>query len=295
MGTTSLTTTPLHPLFGVEVHGVDLREVRDDHGFHELRRLFDEHSLLLFRGQSLDDAAHLRFGSLWGTIEDRSMGMSMGAAGAPARMDNVSNRLDDGTIAGADNLHTIDLMGNQLWHTDSTFLPVPALANILAARVLSSTGGETEFTSTRVALAEMPAQLREVAQRAVFRHRLAHSRRDLSPELVERHLARFPDQTWRAVWRNPSNGLDALYIASHAMCIEGMDLDEGQRLITEMLEFCTARERVYSHSWQPGDVLVWDERATLHRGRPWPYHEERTLASICISASTADGLDSIRP
>lgn len=296
MGTAFVSTTALHPLFGVEVHDIDLRDVSVDHGFHEIRHLFDEHSLLLFRGQSLGDDAHLRFGALWGTIEDRSMGMSMGAApGTPARMDNVSNRLDDGTIAGADNLHTIDLMGNQLWHTDSTFLPVPALANILAARVLSSTGGETEFTSTRVALAEMPERLREVAQRAVFRHRLAHSRRDLSPELVERHLARWPDQTWRAVWRNPSNGLDALYIASHAMCIEGMDLDEGQRLIIEMLEFCTARERVYSHSWQPGDVLVWDERATLHRGRPWPYHEERTLASICISASTADGLDSVRP
>jgi alpha-ketoglutarate-dependent 2,4-dichlorophenoxyacetate dioxygenase len=293
MDTASITTTALHPLFGVEVHGVDLCGVRHDRGFADIRRLFDEHSLLLFRDQSLDDEAHLRFGSMWGAIEDRSMGMAVG--GGPARMDNVSNRLDDGTIAGADNLHTIDLMGNQLWHTDSTFLPVPALANILAARVLSSSGGETEFTSTRVALSEMPERLREVAHRAVFRHRLAHSRRDLSPELVERHLARWPDQTWRAVWRNPTNGLDALYIASHAMCIEGMDLDEGQRLIAEMLEFCTARERVYSHSWRPGDVLVWDERATLHRGRPWPYHEERTLASICISASAADGLDSVSP
>lgn len=298
MTTLTPVTTPLHPKFGVEVHGIDLRRVTEHDGFTEIRRLFDEHSLLLFRGQSLDDAAHLRFGSLWGTIEDRSMGggmASIDAGGTPARMDNVSNRLDDGTIAGADTLHTIDLMGNQLWHTDSTFLPVPALANILAARVLSSSGGETEFTSTRVALAEMPRHLSEVANHAVFRHRLAHSRRDLSPELVERHLARWPDQTWRAVWRNPINGLDALYIASHAMCIEGMDIERGQALIAEMLEFCTAPERVYSHVWQPGDVLVWDERATLHRGRPWPYHEERTLASICISASAADGLESVRP
>ncbi len=282
---------PLHPTFGVEVLDVDLREVTAEHGFAELRTLFDEHSLLLFRGQTLDDAAHLRFGALWGPIEDRSYG----AMGDAPRMDNVSNRRDDGTIAGADDLLTMDLSGNQLWHTDSIFLPRPALANVLAARVLSSTGGETEFVSTRAAWRDLPDDLRSKVEGVVFTHRLAHSRRDISRELYERHRTRFPDQEWRSVWTNPVNGREALYLASHTCAIDGNESPEAQQVVADVIAFCTQPDRVYSHTWQLGDVLVWDERATLHRGRPWPYEEERTLASICVTATESDGLGSIRP
>lgn len=287
----SLRTSPLHPLFGVEVHDVDLRAVTRDHLYPQLREAFEAHSLLLFRGQQLDDAAHLAFGAVWGPIEVRSTGPDDVAP----RMANVTNRLEDDTIAGTAHLRTLDLMGNQLWHTDSTFLPVPALANILAARVLSTSGGETEFASTRAAWVDMPETLRSPLRDAVVRHRLAHSRAGLSEELVATHLARFPDQTWRAIWPNPVNGAEAPYLASHSVAIDGMPLAEGQRIIADAIAWCTQPERVYVHHWRPGDVLVWDERATLHRGRPWPYDEERTLASICISATAADGLEQIRP
>ena len=145
--------TPLHPLFGVEVHEVDLRAVHRTSGYAEIRDAFEEHSLLLFRRQNLDDEAHLSLGALFGPIEDRSMGGN----GPRPRMANVSNRLESGLISAPDSAHTLDLIANQLWHTDSTFLPVPALANILAARVLSSRGGETELASTRVAWRELPA------------------------------------------------------------------------------------------------------------------------------------------
>jgi alpha-ketoglutarate-dependent 2,4-dichlorophenoxyacetate dioxygenase len=285
----SLATRPLHPQFGVEVMGVDLRDVTAQHHYPELRTLFETHSLLLFRGQTLDDAAHLRFGALWGPIEDRTYG----AMGAEPRMANVSNRRADGTVAGADDPLTLDLTGNQLWHTDSIFLPLPALANVLAARVLSSTGGETELVSTRAAVVDMPAQLRDRLQRTVFTHRLAHSRRAISAELYQRHRDRFPDQAWRALWPNPVHGAPALYIASHTFAVDGDESAEAQAFIDELIEFCTQPHRVYTHSWQPGDVLVWDERATLHRGRPWPYDEERTLASICVSVTDVDGLDAV--
>ncbi len=292
----TLRTRSLHPTFGVEVLGVevldvDLRTVTATAGYPALRAAFEEHSLLLFRDQELDDDAHLRFASLFGPIEDRAAG----AYGDAPRMDNVSNRLADGTIAAADDLHTLDLSGNQLWHTDSIFLPVPALANVLAARVLSSSGGETEFASTRVGWRELPEHLRASVGGAVFTHRLAHSRRAISDELVARHLARFPDQRWRSTWRNPATGDEALYLASHTCAVDGVDGPEAQALVDELIGWCTRPERVYSHAWRPGDVLVWDERAILHRGRPWPYHEERTLASVCVSATEADGLASIRP
>lgn len=286
----SLDTRPLHPRFGAEVMGVDLRSVTADGQYAELRALFEQHSLLLFRGQQLDDAAHLRFGALFGPVEDRSYG----AMGTAPRMANVSNRRDDGTVAGADDPLTLDLTGNQLWHTDSIFLPLPALANVLAARVLSTTGGETELVSTRAAFADMPGHLRERLRSTVFTHRLAHSRRTISAELYERHRARFPDQAWHAVWTNPVNGAEALYIASHTFAVDGDESAEAQAFVDELVDFCTQPHRVYTHSWQPGDVLVWDERATLHRGRPWPYDEERTLASICVSVTEGDGLDAVR-
>ncbi|HXP78253.1 MAG TPA: TauD/TfdA family dioxygenase [Stellaceae bacterium] len=190
----------------------------------------------------------------------------------------------------------MNLVANQLWHTDSTFLPVPALANILAARVLSSTGGETEFASTRAAWRRMPESLKARLREAVLVHRNAHSRAKISLELSHQERStRWADQRWRALWRNPINGQDALYIASHACAAVGIPDAEGQALIDEAIDFATRPGTVYTHAWRPGDVLIWDERAMLHRGRPWPYAEERTLASICVSARDVDGLDEMRP
>jgi alpha-ketoglutarate-dependent 2,4-dichlorophenoxyacetate dioxygenase len=284
--------TPLHPLFGVEVHEVDLRAVDRTSGYAEIRDAFEEHSLLLFRRQNLDDEAHLSLGALFGPIEDRSMG---GNDPKP-RMANVSNRLESGVISAPDSAHTLDLIANQLWHTDSTFLPVPSLANILAARVLSSRGGETELASTRVAWRELPEALRARVRSAVFRHRLTHSRQKISRELATgERFTRWSEQAWKALWRNPVNGQEALYIASHVCAVDGLDDESGQAFVDELMAFVTRAGRVYTHQWQPGDVLIWDERATVHRGLPWPYEEERTLASICVSAQESDGLGDMRP
>jgi alpha-ketoglutarate-dependent 2,4-dichlorophenoxyacetate dioxygenase len=283
--------TKLHPRFGVEIHGVDLRELTAAHGYPAVRQAFETHSLLLFRDQQFDDAAHLGLGALFGPIEDRSQGKD----GPDPAVSRVTNRGEDDAIAAESDRRTLNLMANQLWHTDSTFLPVPALANILAARVLSSQGGETEFVSTRAAWQDLPEGLKAKARNAVFRHRYAHSRAKISAALAkEEAFTKWPDRAWKAVWRNPVNGEDALYIASHAFAVEGMPEAEGQSFIDELIAFATRAECVYTHAWRPGDVLIWDERATLHRGRPWPYGEERTLASICISARAVDGLDEMR-
>jgi alpha-ketoglutarate-dependent 2,4-dichlorophenoxyacetate dioxygenase len=284
--------TPLHPRFGVEVHNVDLSGVTAGDGYPAIRQAFETHSLLLFRDQRLDDAAHLALGALFGPIEDRSQGEN----GPAPKMSQVSNRREDMSIAPADDDHTLNLMANQLWHTDSTFLPAPALANILAARVVSSRGGETEFASTRAAWQDMPESLKAKTRNAVFHHRYAHSRAKISPRLATQDLfTKWSDQAWKAVWRNPVTGEDGLYIASHAFAVEALPEAEGQALIDELIAFATRPGAVYAHAWRPGDVLIWDERAMLHRGRPWPYEEERTLASICITARDVDGLDRMRP
>ena len=288
-----LKTTPLHGKFGVIVHDVDLREVTREHLFGEIRQLFEEHSALLFPAQQISDDDHTRLAELFGPLENREA-MASGRD-VPFEVSPVSNEKGEGSVTAAESLHTLNLQANMLWHTDSTFLPVPALVNLLTATVLPSRGGETELASTRTGWAEMPQAMRDKLKDAVIWHRLSHSRKKISPELGAMPVMnRWPDRPWKAIWPNPVTGEEALYIASHSFAIEGMGLGEGEALIDEAIAFCTRPEAVYSHKWNVGDVLIWDERAVLHRGRPWPYEEPRTLRSICCSATENDGLAAVR-
>ncbi|MEM9062884.1 MAG: TauD/TfdA family dioxygenase [Pseudomonadota bacterium] len=280
-------TTPLHRDFGVEVHDVDLTTVTATDGYPEIRRAFEEHSLLLFRDQALDDPAVLALGTCFGDIENRTDG--------PVKVSRVSNLLPDGSVLEPDAMRLKDLKANMLWHTDSTFLPVPALANIITARVVPSEGGATELVSTRAGFERLPDELKETARGAKLRHRLTHSRSKVDPDLAqEGHITKWDETCWPAVWVNPVTGAEALYIASHACGVEGMDDAAGQALIDDLTARMVPDDAVYAHQWQVGDVLIWDERATLHRGMPWPYAEARELASICVTASDEDGVAMMR-
>jgi alpha-ketoglutarate-dependent 2,4-dichlorophenoxyacetate dioxygenase len=277
----------------VIVEGVDLRTVTKDHLYPEIRELFERHSALLFRDQSLDDASHTALAELFGPLENREA-MASGSDVA-FEVSPVSNETANGGVTDPQSLHTLNLQANMLWHTDSTFLPIPALVNILTATVVPSSGGETQLASTRVGWKEMPAEMREKLQNAIIWHRLSHSRARISPKLASlREMNQWPDRPWKAIWPNPLTGEDALYIASHSFAIEGLGLGKGQELIDQAIEFCTRPQNVYSHEWQVDDVLIWDERAVLHRGQPWPYEEPRTLRSICCSATRSDGLEQVR-
>ena len=198
-------------------------------------------------------------------------------------------------ITGAMDLHTLHLKANMLWHTDSTFLPIPALTNILTARIVTQTGGATQFASTRAGWADMPETLKtRIRGRGVW-HRYAHSRARISPELAKLPMFnKWDDQLWRAVWTNPINGREALYLASHAYAVQGMEPETGTNLINSLMDFVTRDEYVVSHTWNVGDVLVWDQRAVLHRATPWNYDKPRKLTSICTSATVADGLEEMR-
>ena len=285
--------TPLTPVFGVEVAGLDLMDVTLDDGFDALRALFEEHSALLFRNQTLSPEKHLALARAFGPVEDRMADERK--PGQAFAIPEVSNVQEDGTTSGAMDLKTLNLKANFLWHADSTFLPVPALSNILVARTVTKTGGATELASTRAAWAAMPETLRDrIAGRGMW-HRYSHSRQKISAELAQLPMFnKWPDQRWNAVWTNPVNGRAALYIASHAFAVDGYDADEGAALIDELVAFATQPQFVYSHSWAVGDVLLWDQRAVLHRGTPWNYDEPRVLSSLCSSVRESDGLASMR-
>lgn len=285
-------TSPLHPRFGLVVHDLDLRDVTKQRYFPEIRRAFETHSALLFPAQSISDADHIRLAELFGPLENREA-MAAGRD-VEFQIPELTNKTKDG-LRAKDDLRLLDLQANMLWHTDSTFLPTPALINILTAKVVPPSGGETELASTRAAWADMPDRLKSILGDAIIWHRLSHSRSKISADLAALpKMTRWPDRPWRAIWPNPVTGEEALFIASHAFAIEGMGHEESQSLLAETIAFCTQPEYVYSHQWSVGDVLIWDERATMHRGRPWDYDHPRTLKSICCSVTETDGLGDVR-
>lgn len=206
----------------------------------------------------------------------------------------VSNEASGQSHLGAE-LHRLHLAANEQWHIDSTFMPVPALCNILTAKVVPSSGGNTELASTRAAWAAMPEALREELRGVRFHHNYRRSRERISEALADLPMFnKWPAQTWPAVWRNPVNGIEALYVASHVFALDGVSTASPERYVDDLIEFCTRPEFVYSHEWRVGDVLIWDQRAVLHRGTPWPYDEPRTLMSVCCSLRDEDGLDAAR-
>lgn len=286
-------TKPLTGSFGVEVSGVSLKDVVPSGHFADLRALFEEHSALLFRLQDFDDEAHLALAQAFGPIEDRKADERK--KGESFAIPKVTNVVSDSSLEGDDGVHKLHLESNFLWHSDSTFMPTPALTNILTARVVTTEGGETELASTRAAWAAMPDELKSrIKDRGIWHH-YAVSRAKISPELAQHPMFhKWPATHWKSVWTNPVNGLKSLYIASHAYKVDGYDDADSVALLDELMAFCTQPQFTYSHSWDVGDVLIWDQRAVLHRGMPWPYEQPRTLSSICCSMTAADGVDAMR-
>jgi alpha-ketoglutarate-dependent 2,4-dichlorophenoxyacetate dioxygenase len=282
----------LGPGFAAELRGVTLAEIAaDDATYKETRAAFEEHSVLVFRGQDVTDEAQLAFSSRFGPLEVTKVG----SQGAGTNLVILTTIDENGKVVPADHRLALRNKANQLWHTDSTFKRVPALASVLSARVIPPRGGETEFVSTRLAWERLDAALCERLDNSFAWHDYAHSRRKIAPDLASpEERAALPPQCWRMAWKNPANGRTALYIASHAYAIEGMEPAVAQKLLAKLIDAATGPGLSYVHTWRDGDVVMWDNRATMHRGRPWPANEARRMVRTTISAGEADGLESVR-
>jgi alpha-ketoglutarate-dependent 2,4-dichlorophenoxyacetate dioxygenase len=284
---------PLGPGFAAELRGVTLKDIAaNDAAYRQTRAALEEHSVLIFRGQEVTDETQLAFSRRFGPLEVTPPTTS----GAGTNLVILTTIDKDGKVVPADHRIALRNKANQLWHTDSTFKSVPALASVLSARIIPAHGGETEYVSTRLAWDRLDSGLRKRIENSFAWHDYAHSRGKISPNLVgAEERAALPPQCWRMVWKNPANARRALYIASHAYAIEGMEEGAAQKLLAELIDAAAAPGQSYVHTWREGDVVMWDNRATLHRGRPWPAHEARLMVRTTISATEADGLQSVRP
>jgi len=284
---------PLGPGFAAELRGIGLREATtDDAAYGAVRAAFEEHSVLVFRDQDVTDEGQLAFSRRFGPPEITKVG----SASAGTYFAVLTTIGEDGKVVPADHRLSLRNKANQLWHTDSSFKQVPALTSVLSARVIPASGGETEYVSTRLAFERLDPALQRKLESSFAWHDYAHSRRQIAPDLATaEERAALPPQCWRMVWRNPANGRGALYLASHAYAVEGMEPAEGEKLIAELMAAATEPGSSYVHRWRSGDVVMWDNRATMHRGRPWPAHEARTIVRTTISARDVDGLERMRP
>jgi len=283
----------LGPGFAAEVRGVGLADVAErDEAYAWVRAAFEAHSVLVFRGQPITNELQLAYSRRFGPLEI-AKAASRGE-GTPFSV--LTNIEPDGSLVPPDHKESLRARANQLWHTDSCFKDPPALASVLSARVIAPVGGETEFASMRLGWDRLPDTMRARLANACAWHDYAHSRGKIAPHLAsERERTTLPPVRWRVRWRNPANGRDSLYIASHTCAIDGVAKEEALELIEQLIAHVTAPGHTYLHRWQPGDVIMWDNRCVLHRGRPWPDDKPRHIVRTTISATDADGLAGLRP
>ena len=271
----TLTATPLHPLFAARITGVDLSAAIDESMRQAIERAMDEHAVCVLPDQRLDDEGLIAFARLYGPLEVSPMvqGKS-GVAEFNMRVRHreifdISNLDENGLLLGAEDARAAYRLGNQLWHTDSSFRQRSAAWSMLHARVVPPTGGDTEFADTRAAYDALPDAMRSKLEGLVAEHSIWHSRARLggyTPTEEERRLR--PPARHPLVRRHPGSGRNALYIASHASHIVGMPVEEGQALLRELIEFATQPRFVYRHRWRVGDLVIWDNRCTMHRATP---------------------------
>ncbi|HEU5195753.1 MAG TPA: TauD/TfdA family dioxygenase [Methylomirabilota bacterium] len=283
----SVRVTPLAKLFAAEIGGVDLTKPLDDGDWRPVREAFDEHSVLVFRGQTLDDDTQVAFSLRFGALEiTRSMNP---AAGTPfARQSNLD--IKTGEFIPADDRRMVYQQANMLWHSDSSFKPVPSLCSLLSARIVPPEGGATEFASTRAAYLSLPEALKARVERMVVVHDFAWSRDQVRAGFfTAEERAVYPPVQHRLVRANPVNGRRALFLGAHASHIVGVPVDEGRALLKEILTHVTQPQFCYRHEWSEGDLVIWDNRCILHRATPYDSaRHKRLLQRTTISGDPAE-------
>ncbi|MEI7970102.1 MAG: TauD/TfdA family dioxygenase [Betaproteobacteria bacterium] len=272
----------LHPLIGVEIQGVSLSAPLDEGTFSRIVEAFERHSLLLFRDQAISDAQQLEFSRRFGPLERTKPG----TVGEGSELVILTNVAADGAIVPETHRQWLNTRANQLWHSDSSFKPTPALASLLSGREVPVEGGETEFASMRAVWNALPAALQARVDGLVAIHDYAWSRGRIDPELMtDAEREALPPVRQAMVRRHPVTGEASLYAGSHASGVEGMAPEAGRALLSELMEFATRREFVHTHRWRRGDLLVWDNRCTLHRGRPFPASQRRYLVRTTVAGT----------
>jgi alpha-ketoglutarate-dependent 2,4-dichlorophenoxyacetate dioxygenase len=269
-----VTVEPLTETFAARIRGVDLVNGLDDRLFSQINRAFEEHGILVFHDQPMDDDQQIAFSERFGPLE-RTISASPTGGTAFARQSNID--IESGGIIAKNDRRMDYQRGNYLWHADSTFKQTPSLCSILSAREVPPAGGATEFVSTRAAFEALPAERQRELETLVVEHDLLHSRREIRFEFTAKEAAQTPPVRHPLVQTNPVTGRKSMMIGAHASHIVGWPVEKGRTLLAELLERATEAEAIHRHDWRTGDLIIWDNRAALHRATPYDAQKHRRL------------------
>jgi len=268
------------PCFAGEVEGIDMRRALTSEEVAAIHAGMDKYAVLVFHDQDITDEQQLAFTRSLGDIE-HAIGTSLRAPSEyrlPTTFADVSNLDKNNTPFARDDRRRLFAIGNRLWHSDSSFKAVPAKYSLLHAVRIPSKGGNTEFAYMPAAYDALDAETKAEIEDLICEHSQMYSREMVGfTDFTDEERQRFKPVLQRLVRRHPRTGRKSLYLSSHAGKILGMPVPEARFLLRDLTEHATQRQYVYAHKWRIGDLVMWDNRQTMHRARPFPAHEPRDM------------------
>jgi alpha-ketoglutarate-dependent 2,4-dichlorophenoxyacetate dioxygenase len=267
----SLSFQKLHPHFVAEVSPIDLRRVHDAATLAEIRAGMDEYAVLVFHDQPFTDEEQLAFAKRFdGELHTRTGAAALGKSrlGNEALSD-ISNLDETGDVMKSGDRRRMYGLGNRLWHTDASFQDPPGRYSMLSARVVPPVPADTEFADMRAAYDALPAETKAQLEGLRAHHSIAYSRQTLGFEFSTEEQDKLKGAVHPLVRTIPGSQRTSLYVASHAARIIDWPVPEGRLLLRDLIEHATQPEFVYRHAWRVGDLVIWDNRATMHRARPF--------------------------
>ena len=287
------TVQPITPDFAAEVGDVDLSKPLSPDDLTAVREAFTKFAVLVFPDQGFDDEGQLAFARNFGPLETTVFKQREGhKLRLHENLADVGNLDVEDRILPSDDRQRLYNLGNRLWHTDSSFKRVPAYCSMLHARSIPPIGGQTEFADLRAAYDALPEAMKRRIAGLVAEHSIMTSRARLGfadfDENERRAFAPVPQVVAR---RLPDSGRVSLYLASHAGAIRGMPQPEAEALLKELIEHATQRQFVYSHRWRVKDLVIWDDRCTMHRGMEFDdqrYKRDMRRATVSDVAPTCE-------
>jgi alpha-ketoglutarate-dependent 2,4-dichlorophenoxyacetate dioxygenase len=280
--------TPATPDFVAEVQGIDLRLPLTPQQVAEIEAGMDRYAVLVFRNQPISDDQQLAFSRNFGPLEQATGDIVQGEQRRlRMELNDISNLDKTGTLRARDDRARLFGLGNRLWHSDSSFKSIPAKYSLLSARKIPSKGGDTQFADMRAAWDTLPPETQAEIRDHICDHSQIYSRGILGFEFSDEDRIRWAPVPQRLVRRHPVTGRLSLFLSSHAGTIHGIPIPEARALLRDLVEHATQRERVHTHVWQPHDLVMWDNRTTMHRATSAPHDEVRDLRRTTIESETS--------
>ena len=278
---------PAQPDFVGTVSGIDLRQSIGQAAAAAIEAAMDHYAVLVFRDQPINDEHQLDFSRYFGPLETATGDIVQGAERRLSMdVNDISNVDKDGRVLARDDRKRLFSLGNMLWHSDSSFKATPAKYSLLSARVIPDHGGNTEFADMRAAWDALDDATKALVRNLVCDHTQLHSRGVLGfTDFTDDERRRFAPVPQRLVRRHAGSGRLSLYLSSHAGSIHGWPVPEARMLLRDLTEHATQREFVHAHSWRANDLVMWDNRATMHRARRYPAEQVRDLHRTTVADS----------